>query len=57
MLPTVTKASIVALLASNALARDVPANVRALYDSIVGAGSCSNVLQGGFFSKENDSKG
>lgn len=45
------------LLAAPALARDVPSNVRALYDSIRSSGSCSNVLQGGFYSQEGDSKG
>lgn len=50
-------AALATLLASNALARDIPSNVKALYDSIRGSGSCSNVLQGGFYSQEGDSKG
>lgn len=45
------------LLAAPALGRDVPANIKALYDSIRSKGECSNVLQGGFFSQEDDSKG
>lgn len=45
------------LLAAPALARGVPANIKALYDSIRSQGQCSNVLQGGFFSQEDDSKG
>lgn len=50
-------AAVATLLAGNVLARDVPSNVKALYDSIRSSGSCSNVLQGGFFSQEDDSKG
>ncbi|KAI0197981.1 chitosanase [Astrocystis sublimbata] len=37
------------------LARDVPQNVRDLYDSIVGQGACSNVLQGGFYALQDGS--
>ncbi|KAI1361779.1 chitosanase [Xylaria arbuscula] len=36
-------------LAGAALARDVPQNVRDLYNSIKNQGECSNVLAGGFF--------
>ncbi|KAG5971278.1 hypothetical protein E4U55_001287 [Claviceps digitariae] len=35
-------------------ARDVPSNVRALYDGIRAQGKCRNVLAGGFHSEEND---
>lgn len=45
------------LLAVPAVARDVPSNVRSLYDSIRSSGSCSNVLKGGFYSQEDDTKG
>jgi len=37
-------------LSSLGLARDVPANVRALYNSIVAQGQCSNKLATGFWS-------
>lgn len=39
------------------LARDVPANVRALYNSIRAKGECTNKLKDGFYSQEEDSKG
>ncbi|KAJ2959762.1 hypothetical protein NQ176_g11096 [Zarea fungicola] len=38
------------------LARDVPANVRALYNSIRAKGECTNKLKDGFYSQEDDSK-
>lgn len=40
-----------------ALARDVPQNVRDLYNSIKNQGECSNVLQGGFFALSDGSGG
>ncbi|KAK5988223.1 Endo-chitosanase [Cladobotryum mycophilum] len=48
--------ALTALLAAPALARDVPSNVRSLYNSIRGQGSCKNELKGGFYSQEKDSK-
>lgn len=45
-----------ALLAGTALGREVPQNVRELYNSIRSQQSCKNELQGGFYSQENDSK-
>ncbi|PNP45152.1 hypothetical protein TGAMA5MH_03203 [Trichoderma gamsii] len=45
-----------ALAASPALARQVPANVQSLYNSIRAQGSCKNILKGGFYSQEGDSK-
>lgn len=45
------------LLAAPVLARDVPSNIRSLYNSIRAKGSCSNILKGGFYSQEKDSKG
>lgn len=44
------------LLASPALGRQVPQNVRDLYNSIRAQGSCKNELKGGFYSQEKDSK-
>ncbi|GAP84752.1 putative glycoside hydrolase family 75 protein [Rosellinia necatrix] len=49
-----------ALLALSALvgasvARDVPQNVRDLYNSIKSQGQCTNVLQGGFYALEDGS--
>ncbi|KAI3335184.1 chitosanase [Ustulina deusta] len=43
------------ILAGASLARDVPQNVRALYNSIKSQGECSNVLQGGFYALEDGS--
>ncbi|KAG6018100.1 hypothetical protein E4U43_007573 [Claviceps pusilla] len=40
--------------ASLATARDVPSNVKALYDQIRSQGQCQNVLAGGFHSQQND---
>lgn len=48
---------ITGLLTTGGLARDVPSNIKALYNSIRAQGSCSNVLKGGFYSQENDTKG
>lgn len=45
------------LLVAQAVARDVPANVQSLFDSITSQGSCSNELATGFYSREGDSKG
>lgn len=45
------------LLAADVLARDVPSNVKALYKSIRDKGKCANILKGGFYSQEGDSKG
>lgn len=45
-----------ALAASPALARQIPANVQSLYNSIRAQGSCKNILKGGFYSQEGDSK-
>ncbi|KAI1127166.1 chitosanase [Nemania abortiva] len=42
-------------LAGASLARDVPQNVRDLYNSIKAQGECSNVLQGGFYALEDGS--
>ncbi|GJN81804.1 glycoside hydrolase family 75 [Purpureocillium lilacinum] len=44
------------LMASTTTARDVPQNVRDLYNSIRSQGSCKNQLKGGFYSQEGDSK-
>ena len=44
--------SLLGLLAT-ANARDIPENVRKLYDSIVGQGECQNELQGGFLSADD----
>jgi hypothetical protein len=44
-------------LAGAVVARDVPANVKNLYNSIRAQGSCKNILKGGFYSQEKDSKG
>lgn len=57
MRQTLATISFLGLCATGAVARDVPANVKALYDSIRSSGTCSNVLQGGFFSQEGDSQG
>lgn len=48
---------ITGLLTTNGIARDVPSNIQALYNSIRAQGSCANVLKGGFYSQENDTKG
>ncbi|KAJ2969536.1 hypothetical protein NQ176_g8611 [Zarea fungicola] len=56
MRQTLATISFLGLCATGAVARDVPANVKALYDSIRSSGTCSNVLQGGFFSQEGDSQ-
>ncbi|KAI0466804.1 chitosanase [Xylaria cf. heliscus] len=47
--------ALLALLAfvGDSLARDVPQNVRDLYNSIKSQGVCSNVLQGGFYALED----
>ncbi|KAH0524326.1 hypothetical protein TsFJ059_006854 [Trichoderma semiorbis] len=45
-----------ALAASPALARQIPANVQSLYNSIRAQGTCKNILKGGFYSQEGDSK-
>ncbi|UKZ81481.1 hypothetical protein TrVFT333_009253 [Trichoderma virens FT-333] len=45
-----------ALAASPALARQIPDNVKSLYNSIRAQGSCKNILKGGFYSQERDSK-
>ncbi|KAL7934681.1 glycoside hydrolase family 75 protein [Trichoderma chlorosporum] len=45
-----------ALAASPALARQIPSNVQSLYNSIRAQGQCNNVLKGGFYSQEGDSK-
>lgn len=50
-------AIVTGLLAADVMARDVPSNVKALYKSIRNKGTCSNILKGGFYSQENDSKG
>ncbi|KAI1820809.1 chitosanase [Xylaria intraflava] len=42
-------------LVSAALAKDVPQNLKKLYDNIKSQGKCSNVLQGGFYALD-DSK-
>ncbi|KAI1817482.1 chitosanase [Poronia punctata] len=39
-------------LAGVALAKDIPQNVQALYDSIVSQGECNNVLQDGFYASD-----
>ncbi|KAJ2983368.1 hypothetical protein NQ176_g739 [Zarea fungicola] len=44
------------LMAAGVLGRDVPSNIQALYKSIRAQGSCSNILKGGFYSQEGDSK-
>lgn len=44
------------LLASPVLGRDVPQNLRELYNSIRAQKSCKNELKGGFYSQEGDSK-
>lgn len=44
------------LLAADVMARSVPANIQALYKSIRAQGSCKNILKGGFYSQEKDSK-
>lgn len=49
--------AILSLLATGALSREIPANVRSLYKSIRSKGQCSKVLKTGFFSSEDDSKG
>jgi hypothetical protein len=41
------------LLAASGLARDVPDNVRELYDSIRKKGKCSHKLATGFWSDDN----
>ncbi|KAJ6781651.1 hypothetical protein PWT90_01401 [Aphanocladium album] len=53
-----TTASILfaSLLASPVLGRQVPQNVRDLYNSIRAQKSCHNELKGGFYSQEGDSK-
>ncbi len=43
-------------LANLALGRQVPQNIRDLYDSIRAQKACGNELKGGFYSQENDSK-
>lgn len=43
-----------ALAASPVLARQIPANVQSLYNSIRAQGSCKNILKGGFYSQEGD---
>ncbi|OAA62393.1 glycoside hydrolase family 75 protein [Akanthomyces lecanii RCEF 1005] len=48
-------AAILSLLATVALSREVPPNVRSLYKSIRDKGQCSNVLKPGFYSFEGDS--
>lgn len=54
----ITKALVLSgLLTAEVSARDVPANIKALYSSIRANGKCSNILQGGFYSQEKDSKG
>ena len=45
-----------ALAASPVLARQIPANVKSLYNSIRAQGTCKNILKGGFYSQEGDSK-
>lgn len=45
---------VASLLVALVGARDVPANVRDFYDSVVGQGECSNVLADGFYSTDND---
>jgi hypothetical protein len=45
-----------ALVASPVLARQIPANVQSLYNSIRAQGQCKNILKGGFYSQEGDSK-
>lgn len=50
-------AIVTGLLATDVLARDVPANIKSLYKSIRAKGTCSNILKGGFYSQEKDSKG
>ncbi len=45
-----------ALLAEAALSRQIPQNVRNLYDSIRVQKACNNELRGGFYSQEQDSK-
>lgn len=40
---------VLAALSTSAVARDVPDNLRALYDSIRGRGSCKNKLASGFY--------
>ncbi|RWA03378.1 hypothetical protein EKO27_g11725 [Xylaria grammica] len=47
--------SALSALAGVSLAKDIPQNVRDLYDSIRGQGECSNVLQGGFYALEDGS--
>jgi hypothetical protein len=44
-----------ALAATSVAARDIPDNVKSLYDSLK-SGSCSEELQGGFYSEQDDSK-
>lgn len=50
-------AIVTGLLATDVLARDVPANVKSLYKSVRANGTCKNILKGGFYSQEKDSKG
>ena len=57
----IMKAAVTSLLlaaaAAPVLARDVPQNIKDLYNSIRGQGQCNNMLKGGFYSQEGDSKG
>lgn len=47
---------VAALLAEAVLTRQIPQNIRDLYDSIRAQKACNNELKGGFYSQENDSK-
>lgn len=42
-------------LATSVVARDIPDNVQALYDSIRGQGSCKKKLASGFYAKAGGS--
>ncbi|OAA73096.1 glycoside hydrolase family 75 protein [Akanthomyces lecanii RCEF 1005] len=53
---TSSPALLAALLAEAALGRQIPQNVRNLYDSIRVQKACNNELKGGFYSQEQDSK-
>jgi len=56
MLSSVTFAALATLVLGTA-ARDIPPNVKALYDSIVSKGECSNKLASGFYSQSEGEPG
>lgn len=50
----VLKATVLASLASAAVAKSVPSNLQNLLNSITSQGSCHDQLASGFYSEDND---